>query len=80
METTPATEIVDIVSSTVASRLKQVGEAFGDELKRQEVVWTEAVDKIDDQLRGEEGAHGVKASKSKKSVKSKSTIKSKGKK
>jgi len=63
LETTPAAEIVDMVSSAVASSLKQVGETLEDGLKRQEAVWTEKVEKIDQEL---QDAHTDRDTQSKK--------------
>ena len=56
LETASAEEIVDLVSSTIASRLKQVGEGLGEDLKRQEGLWDDAVDKVDAELRANEEA------------------------
>ena len=73
-------ELVDLVTSTVGARVEDVGRALGDDLKRQETVWTAAVDKIDDEIRGreeDEEKRSLASRKTNKSVRTNKTKKSK---
>ena len=73
-------ELVDLVTSTVGARVEDVGQALGDDLKRQETVWTAAVDKIDDEIRGreeDEEKRSLASRKTNKSVRTNKTKKSK---
>jgi len=78
LETFPAQEMVDLVSSRVASRVKEVGQTLQDDLKRQENVWDEKLEAVDTKLKeqAEGGGGGKGAALDNKSVKSQKTAKS----
>ena len=79
LETFPAQEMVDLVSSRVASRVKEVGQTLQDDLKRQENVWDEKLEAVDTKLKEQAeggGGGGKGAALDNKSVKSQKTAKS----